>query len=88
VDGYVTGTVECDNCLDEFQPKPYETRVKGGAYQRFNCPHCGQVFDVAFITTEGLHLRKQLKKYRSDRETYEMVRERYRTQVLRERPAV
>ena len=83
----MNGPVECDNCLDEFQPNPYETRVKGGAWQRFNCPHCHKVYDVAFITTEGLHLRRQLKKYRRDPETSEMIRERLKTQVLRERPA-
>jgi hypothetical protein len=80
-------TVECDGCLEDFTPKPYETRVKGGAWQRFNCPHCLRVYDVAFITTEGLHLRKDLKKFRADPETFQMVKERYETQVLREPPA-
>jgi transposase-like protein len=81
-------TVECDNCLDEFQPKPYETRVKGGAYQRFNCPHCHHVYNVAWITTAGLKLRARLKALRSDPAAAELLREQYQAEVYRERPAV
>jgi transposase-like protein len=79
VDGYV----ECDNCLDEFEPKPYETRVKGGAWQRFNCPHCRHVYDVAFTTTAGLKLRAALKAARRDPARAATIRERLAAEVLR-----
>lgn len=60
----VMDPVTCDTCADEFVPNLTETRVKGGARQRFGCPHCSRVYDVAFITTTGLKLRPELQRAR------------------------
>lgn len=76
--------VECDECLADFVPKPYETRVKGGARQRFACPECGHVYEIAFITTAGLKLRTQLKRLRGkDPVAFQEVHARYEAEVSR-----
>jgi transposase-like protein len=73
--------VECDACLDEFVPKLYETRTKGGAWQRFACPHCRHVYDVAFVTTAALKLRPELQKARGT-VRFRELQDRYQAEVL------
>lgn len=54
--------VTCDGCGHSFVPLLTETRTDGGAMQRFGCPACGRIYDVAFITTTGLKLRPKIKQ--------------------------
>lgn len=56
--------VTCDECGAEFAPAPYERREKGGVQMRFDCPSCHHGYDVAFITTAGVKLRRQLGRAR------------------------
>jgi transposase-like protein len=77
--------VECDNCLADFVPRLTETRVKGGARQRFSCPECGEVYEIAFITTTGLKLRNQLKRLRArgNSPEYQDLQRRFEAEVSR-----
>lgn len=55
-------TVNCDKCGKPFTIALKERPVSGGgAEQRFRCPHCRTWFYVAYITAEGLRIRRQIK---------------------------
>lgn len=55
-------TIDCDSCLRRFTPDLREEWVEGGRRQEFDCPHCGTTFPVAFISTEGLEVRRHLRR--------------------------
>lgn len=55
-------TVICDKCSKPFTIELKERPVSGGgAEQRFRCPHCRTWFPVAYITAEGVRIRRQIK---------------------------
>jgi predicted Zn finger-like uncharacterized protein len=56
-------TVNCDKCSKPFTIELKERPVSGGgAEQRFRCPHCRTWFYVAYITAEGIRIRRQIKQ--------------------------
>lgn len=77
--------VHCDSCGHPFVPQLTETRVKGGAKQRFGCPSCGHIYDVAFITTTGLKLRPKVKRAAKagDLEEHRQLLDQFQAEVTR-----
>lgn len=54
--------VVCEGCQKRFAIELKERPLPGGgAQQRFKCPHCGKVYNVANISAEGIKIRQQLR---------------------------
>lgn len=66
--------VTCDGCDQEFVPKPYEKQGKGGVTMQFDCPSCRRTYPVAFISTGGLKIRRQMEKARRRSDVLEVQR--------------